>query len=328
MEKIRGLIIEKIKKDFRDKKISVLLAWEKDEDLLSENSLESTPAFIENEKDAEKVVWDEFCINNLSKYLLKELQHSEKVGIILKGCDALGFNQLVNDNRIDEERVITYGVPCSGMVDLKKVNRLGLKDEVIEIERIESGYEIITKSEKVKVSKSGIDFNKCLHCENKNVEGTNEFIGEPLKLEKNIETGKKTDKFQEVKEIEAMSHDERYEYWISEFKKCIRCNACRNVCPSCNCLTCVFDDSNTDVLGKANTESETGFYQLIRAYHIAGRCTQCGECERICPMEIPLGKLNKKIIKDLDELYEEKEDPLIKYQLDDMDTFTEKGGKK
>ncbi|MGL6168602.1 MAG: 4Fe-4S ferredoxin, partial [Fusobacteriaceae bacterium] len=105
-------------------------------------------------------------------------------------------------------------------------------------------------------------------------------------------------------------------------------NACRNICPACNCETCVFENKDEDVLGKANNKSETGFYQIIRAYHVAGRCSDCGECERICPLGIPLGKINKKIIKDLEELYGAEEDSLSNFDIEDKDSFSAKKGGK
>ena len=36
---------------------------------------------------------------------------------------------------------------------------------------------------------------------------------------------------------------------------------------------------------------------------MAGRCTDCGECSRVCPQGIPLHLLNRKFIKDMDALY-------------------------
>ena len=46
-------------------------------------------------------------------------------------------------------------------------------------------------------------------------------------------------------------------------------------------------------------------FHIIRAFHVAGRCTDCGECTRVCPQGIPLHLLNRKFIKDINELYGE-----------------------
>jgi ferredoxin len=46
-------------------------------------------------------------------------------------------------------------------------------------------------------------------------------------------------------------------------------------------------------------------FHIIRAYHVAGRCTDCGECSRVCPEHIPLHLLNRKFIKDFNDLYGE-----------------------
>ena len=46
-------------------------------------------------------------------------------------------------------------------------------------------------------------------------------------------------------------------------------------------------------------------FHIIRAFHVAGRCTDCGECSRVCPQGIPLHLLNRKFIKDIDAQYGE-----------------------
>ena len=103
-----------------------------------------------------------------------------------------------------------------------------------------------------------------------------------------------------------MTEDERFAFWKEQLSKCIRCNACRNVCPACSCIKCVFDNPNSGIAAKANdSEFEEKMFHIIRAYHVAGRCTDCGECSRVCPQNIPLHLLNRKFIKDMDGLYGE-----------------------
>lgn len=71
-------------------------------------------------------------------------------------------------------------------------------------------------------------------------------------------------------------------------------------------MKCVFDNPNSGIAAKANdTEFEEQMFHIIRAFHVAGRCTDCGECSRVCPQNIPLHLLNRKFIKDIDTLYGE-----------------------
>ena len=109
-----------------------------------------------------------------------------------------------------------------------------------------------------------------------------------------------------MKKLEAMTPGERYEFWRGELSRCIRCNACRNVCPACTCEKCVFDNDASGIAQKAAADSfEENMFHIIRAFHVAGRCTDCGECSRVCPQKIPLHLLNRKFIKDINEFYGE-----------------------
>jgi ferredoxin len=79
-------------------------------------------------------------------------------------------------------------------------------------------------------------------------------------------------------------------------------------------------------------------FHLIRAYHVAGRCTDCGECSRVCPQGIPLHLLNRKLIKDINEFYGEyqageeigQRHPLTDFHMDDAEAGVgvTKGGRK
>ena len=124
-----------------------------------------------------------------------------------------------------------------------------------------------------------------------------------------------------------MSCDERFNFWQNELSKCIRCNACRNICPACTCNVCIFDNTQSQIDGKVNANSfEEKLYHIIKSYHVAGRCTDCGECSRVCPMHIPLHLLNRKYIKDINENFGEYQAglnddnfPLSEYKLTDKE---------
>jgi Na+-translocating ferredoxin:NAD+ oxidoreductase RnfC subunit len=54
---------------------------------------------------------------------------------------------------------------------------------------------------------------------------------------------------------------------------------------------------------RSSEKSENIVYHLVRAIHLAGRCIDCAECERACPLDIPLRFLNKKLEKDAFALF-------------------------
>ena len=68
----------------------------------------------------------------------------------------------------------------------------------------------------------------------------------------------------------------------------------------------MFDNHDSGIDTKASADTfEENMFHIIRAFHVAGRCTDCGECSRVCPQHIPLHLLNRKFIKDYNELYGE-----------------------
>jgi len=251
----------------------VIIGWEK-----GNFWYVSTPAFIDKPEDAERLIWDEYCTNNLAKYLMGYKDLEGKVAIFVKGCDARGVNRLVQDKQINREKVLLIGLSCPGMKDEKKAQELGENAEI-------------------PLSK------KCEECRYPDPVTFDLFIGEK-KSQKKVKDSKD---FSQVKEIEGMTPDEKYNKSAANYEKCLRCYACRNVCPACNCKDCIFDHSSKGWLGKANTVSDNMFFAMTRALHVAGRCIDCGECERVCPVNIPIMLMNNKMMQDINNLFGEYE---------------------
>ncbi len=326
MDKITQKIRETAKLALENGEVEKIIGWEK-----GDTFDDSYPVFITDVDNVDSLIWDNFCVNNLSKYLLKELKDNKKVGIFLKGCDSLGFNQLINDNRIDRGKVVVYGISCPGMIDPEKVKKEGLNKGLLSVKR--SGDEIIfvkNDGEK-KVTSKEFEYDKCITCRRPNPVVYDQLMSDVVTREVDP-----LERFKDVEKLEALTNEERSDFWATQFSKCIRCNACRNICPACSCVKCIFDNDKADVSGKAKVESEEQFYHIIRAYHVGGRCVGCGECSRVCPANIPLHLLNSKIMKDINELYGEydagvdptKQAPIGMFKLDDSDSFTSHGGGK
>ena len=297
-----------------------------------EFAYDCTPAVFTDAKDLwETFVYDDFSAPNLSKYLVAECKKGGKIAIFLKPCDTYSFNQLQKEHRIKREMIYVIGVECNGKADVDKIKAKGV-DGIIGITSDGANFVVETIYGNETMPKYEVMAERCISCKSKKHMVYDELIGETG------EVNTASNRFDMVAKLEAMTPDERYEFWRGELSRCIRCNACRNVCPACTCETCVFDNPNSGVQQRvAVTSFEENMFHIIRAYHVAGRCTDCGECSRVCPQNIPLHLLNRKFIKDMNELYGEYQagedttsrGPLTNYTLDDCEPSIvhERGGK-
>ena len=293
MQKIAELMQAKAVELLQSGKADKVLAWR-----AGEFFYDNAPAAFDSAEACKEIVYNEFCPANLAKYLIETTKQQKKTVVFLKPCDTYGVNQLLKDNRIKREYVYAVGTPCSGMLDENKIKALGAKgitkvtcegDKVI----VETVYGI------KEYAKADVLLNKCIMCKGNEYKIADEELGEKLETPKF-----NGDKFAAVKAIETMSAEERFAFWQEELSKCIRCNACRDICPACSCEQCIFDNQEAPVAGKAAAdEVEEQLFHLIRAYHVAGRCVGCGECARVCPQGVKLGLLNLKFIKDINEFY-------------------------
>lgn len=288
MQELTSDLIKIAKEKLASGAVQQVIGWRRglfDEDV--------TPSTFKDAADLEKnFVFNKYCKANLSKYLVKITRAietakttirtnnamakqrdpnaaeapipNEKVLAFLKPGDTHSFCQLLKENRITRDDVYIVAVPCSCEMD----------------ESVKEG-------------------EGCDHCRNKKHVVYDEVVGKARE-----EAIGDPSRFEGVEKIAAMSADERHEFWKNEFSRCIRCNACRDVCPACTCEKCVFDNNALYTSQKvAQVPFEESLYHIIRAWHVAGRCTDCGECSRVCPEHIPLHLLNRKFVKDIDEIY-------------------------
>ncbi len=264
-----------------------------------EFSYDISPEIFADADSLKDFVYNDFASANVSKYLINESRKEGKILAFLKPCDAYSFNQLCTEHRINRENVYLVGIGCDGKVDIEKLKAKGI-DGILSVTSENGTVKVSTIYGESSVAKSEVLEERCTVCNNRKAVAFDELLGEVS------ETKSENDRFELVEKLEKMTPDERYEFWRNELSKCIRCNACRNVCPACSCEKCVFDNENSGVANKAAANSfEENMFHIIRAFHVVGRCTDCGECARVCPQNIPLNLLNRKFIKDINELYGE-----------------------
>ena len=194
-----------------------------------------TPAVFTTPEEIEKdFVWSAFSAANLSKYLIAESRKDGKVAAFLKPCDSYSFVQLLKEHRIWRDHVYVVGVQCDGKCDIEKLRAAGCKG-VTAVTEDGDTLRVTTLTGEKTVNRQDALLGRCTVCKSKKIVEFDELLGEQ---------GEELDsaRFDEVAKLEAMTPEERYAFWRGELSRCIRCNACRNVCPACSCEKCVFDN--------------------------------------------------------------------------------------
>ena len=313
-------IQEKVKKLLEKGTIKYFIGYEKGSD-----PLHTSPCFIRKADDVNRIVWNPLCVNNLVGFLTHDQKREPKkggeentkpIGILVKGCDSKSLVQLLSEHIIEKNEVVIFGVPCSGVINPQKLEKL-LLDKNLPLNAAtilcdEKNVVVMVDKKKHSFSKEKVLMDKCKDCSQPNPLIYDEFFGEKIKTEAKRD-------YTAVGELEALPLEKRWQFWSKQFSRCIRCSACRNICPVCYCKECAVDSADlvitpqTTSVEKANKMpwleknvdlSENIFFHLTRMMHLAGRCINCGECERACPMNIPLSMLTKKLEKEVKELFD------------------------
>ena len=267
--------------------VTAVLGWEKEK-----RADRTPPVTVTRPEETDRLAYDMFAVNSAALHLLDWREREGKVAVFVKGCDSRGLVRLIHDNQFPRERLVVIGLPCAG-----KVGGLAGKKEMPA-----AGPPLLTK---------------CLECTHPNpvladialgeVTVTRE-AGKPTGLAAEEPTAvwvgsKSAERFAPLAALEAMRPDERRTFWRDHEARCVRCYACRSVCPACSCPECAFDTDRAGWTGRYASPATNAFYLTARAMHIAGRCTECGECERVCPSGLPLMLLNRHLIRETGERF-------------------------
>jgi formate dehydrogenase subunit beta len=274
-----------------DKTVTTVIGW-------ANGPRGPRPTFVTSPDQADKLVFDTKCVHNLATYLNPRRSHLVPLGkkaVVVKGCDARAVAGLIRETQVKRENVMLIGVRCGGVVrDLKGDGKL---------------------------TEATIS-PRCKDCDIREPKLADHLVGElppappspkgPSPLEK----------------IEAMSPEERWAFWQKELSRCVRCHACREICPMCFCDRCVADKAMPQWIESSPHPRGNLAWQMTRVMHMAGRCVGCGECTRACPEDIPIGLILMKMHQVIEERfgYRAVDDPSVPcpigaYRLDDKQEF-------
>lgn len=259
------------------------------------------PVVITTVEDAKRLMFSVACVNNLAVYLTKakkELPREGRVGIVVKGCDLKALVGLLGESQLKREDLYIIGIPCAGVLGSTVQPNLELNAETVAA--------------------------KCCECDEQMPLGADFVPAVELPVQPPLEKKYAA----EIARLEALTPAERWAYWQGQFAKCIKCYACRQVCPFCFCEQCLCDRNKPQMVEGTPRPAGNTAWHIVRAMHLAGRCAGCGECERVCPMDIPLNLLNRKMAKELKELFNSEagfevreKGPLAEYNEQDDESF-------
>ena len=312
----------------REKKVDVIIGYTKGTVPLS-----SSPIMIRNEKDIDKLVWNNLCYVNLAKYLVPKIPQlvdpeggNLKVGIISKGCVGRALIHLAVEKQINLDNIKIIGIPCNGIINRKKIEKEIGEREVFEVSA--SGNDILVKG---KDFEQKFPFDEyinelCKICKVKSPPTKSSLseacIGECQEIT-SVE-----DDFADISDFESRTPEEKWDYIKNLLETCTRCYACREACPMCYCNLCFVDQNKPVWFGKTTDLSDIIVFHLIRAMHLAGRCVACGACSSVCPMGIDLNIITRKLEKIVKEQYDftsgidnETLPPMMAFKMEDAEEF-------
>jgi len=227
---------------------------------------QTRPAFAYSLEEAEHLVWNPDVSNNLVTYL------SEKLNPKGKGSP---------------KKVAVVVKPC----DSRAINVL-LSENQFSREQL---HIIGVTCEGMRAGTSSLQV-RCQTCSERTPVIYDTLIGEPT-------IGNDKVSISRTERLENLQPHDRMEFWLTQFDRCIRCYACRQACPLCNCPTCLYERDDSTWVGMGIRINEKRTFHLGRAYHLAGRCVGCDECERACPMDIPISLLNQKLVNEIEKSF-------------------------
>jgi ferredoxin len=257
------------------------------------------PIFAATPEDAAKLIFDPRCVQNLATYLSPRRKHVAALGkaaVVVKGCDAKAAAGMIREAQRKRDEFVLIGVRCGGV----------LADPAIAA--------AVTAATVAP---------RCPGCDAREPSIVDHLVGPQLP-----EPPGASALDARIAELEAMAPEERFAFWRSELEKCVRCNACREICPMCFCVRCMADKAQPQWIESSPHARGNLAWHMTRALHQAGRCVACGECERACPVGIPLNLLNRKIARVVAERFDyavsddpEKPAPIGTYRLEDDQEF-------
>lgn len=209
------------------------------------NNEQRKPYFLTNPTNAEKLIFDENCTQNLISYLHKtEIKNFSKIAILVNLTGLRSLMQLYAENQLSNLTILPIINDNNNFRTIEKEDIL----EFLNIYKFESSQNNKSK----------------------------------------------------INEISDLSLNEKWDFWVNTLNDCIKCYACRSACPMCYCEKCSTDCNQPQWVKTSSYSLGNLEWHIMRTMHLAGRCIECDECFRACPMDLPINLLTQKLNQDIE----------------------------
>jgi formate dehydrogenase (coenzyme F420) beta subunit len=251
---------------------------------------------------------------NGALYLRRLFSKAAKIMVMLRPCEIRAYGELTKLTQVERESVIAVSVDCFGAVS----SRNKPEDLPSELDVLKDYFKTpdsmrpacgACKERRGAVGDAGIRIDEsgnlwaCAYTPAG--EGFVDTIeGSLAEMPKML--------------LPEAATTERFQTDMAQFSKdfenCIMCKNCRDMCPVCYCIDCVFNGDEYLPKGDAllnkifrtgSTDMPQGkeMFHFIRMFHVSQTCVGCGSCEEACPQSIPLTRYFKGISERLQGLF-------------------------
>ena len=269
--------------------VQLVLGWER-----GTSPLRTTPLFAREPEDAERLVYDPTCDQNLAGYVGRIKEH--RVALVARPCEARALVEQLRENRITRDRMLAIGLSCPGMIS-RRALALRLANRVIREGRL-TGDRLVVAGDgwQEEFPWTEVRDPVCQGCR----------LPDPgiYWLAPEGPAPPEADRFAGMDRRDSLSLKERRDEFRHAAERCISCYACRQACPVCNCAECFTDRSAPAWLGPTADPSDAMLFHLIRAMHLAGRCVDCGACARACPVGVDIRHLHLALEREATERFD------------------------